>query len=86
MNVIFHISPELLQLFSVKIRGGGGEEVQAQEHQHPFPTLLVLHHSSPNVFKNHEKPDVNKKTQSCKTQRALYFSRADAQYSQYLVC
>ena len=67
---------EVQQLFSAKIKDG--EETQPQEYQHPCPILLDLHHSSLNVFKNHEKPDVDKKTQVCKEWRALYFSRADA--------
>ena len=71
------------QLFSAKIKDG--QETQPQKHQHPCPILLDLHHPSLNVFKNHEKSDVDKKTQACKARRALYLSRADAQCSQYLV-
>ena len=77
MNVIFHNPPELLLPkleFSnsslPKLGMGRVEETQPQEHQHLSPILLDLHHSSPNVFKNYEKSDVDKKTQACKTRRA----------------
>ena len=40
------------------------EETQPQEHQHPCPHLEFCESSSP-LSKNHKKPEVNKKIQTC---------------------
>ena len=42
------------------------EETQRKEHQHPCLILLEFRHSSP-LCKNHKKPKVDKKSQTCET-------------------
>ena len=43
------------------------EETQRKEHQHPCLILLEFRHSSPPLCKNHKKPKVDKKSQTCET-------------------
>ena len=75
----------LTTLFSTQMRG---EEIQAQEYQHPCPILLGFWHSSSPICKNYKKPEVDKNSNMQDTFTLtgdLYFPRTDAQNSQYLV-
>ena len=49
-----------------------------QEHQHPRPILLEFRHPSPPLCKNHKKPEVDKKLQTCEiltlTESFVFFS------------
>ena len=44
-----------------------GQSLTTQEHQHPCPILLEFHNSYPPLCKNHKKPEVDRKIQTCET-------------------
>ena len=49
------------------IAASEGWSLTTQEHQHPCPIVLEFCHSSPPLYKNHKKTEVDKKIQACDT-------------------
>ena len=60
------------------IAASEGRSLTTQEHQHPCPILLEFFYSSPPLYKNHEKPEIDKKIQACET---LTFTESFAFFS-----